>query len=158
MFSRGGVRSDVPPEALPDRLLNSVCVAAVAIGVYAPWLTVNPALPADTAVPASSFTGMGAGVEVFDVVVFGVVGLGLFLRWLSTQKSAEAAVTLSTGLGIAGFCLLYLATAPRIGFTGTFVPAAGWYLTMSTGLLLTLTGGTELLSADITHRVQSVKN
>lgn len=148
----------MPPEALPDRLLYSVCVAAVAVGVYAPWLTVNPALPADTAVPASSVTGTTAGVEVFDVVVFGVVGLGLFLRWLSTRKPAEAAVTLSTGIGIAGFCLLYLTTAPRIGFTGTFVPAAGWYLTMSTGLLLTLAGGTELLSADITHRVNSVTN
>jgi len=125
----------------------SSSVIAVAVGVALPWLTVNPTTAPATPIPAVSLAGMDAGIGIFDGILLAITGVGILLRRCSQRRWVAAGVTLLTGLGVGGFCVLYLSTSALVGFDATFVPAPGWYLSLVGGLTLALTGGAGLLGS-----------
>lgn len=55
-------------------------------------------------------------------------------------------VTLVVGVGTAAFPMYYLSSSTLIGFSATFVPALGWYLTILGGVLFSVVGGLQLPS------------
>lgn len=119
---------------------------SIAVGAYLPWLRTNPNLPPDAEIPTIYFTGMGAGFEGFDFALLGAVGLVLLVRAVSTRTMARTATTLAVGLGTIVFPEYYLSRSTLIGFSATFVPALGWYLTVLGGVLFTVAGGLKLPS------------
>ena len=133
-------------ESRRDRILVSAGVITVAIGASLPWLQTNPTLPSDAEIPAIYYSGMDAGLEAFDVPLLGLVGFVLVLRAVSSRERLQTGFTLLTGAGTVAFCALYLSRSSLVGFTATFVPASGWYLTVLGGASLTLAGGLRSLS------------
>jgi len=129
----------VTVESLRDRILIGAGVIAVSAGAYPPWLKTNPKLTPDAEIPAIYILGMNAGFEAFDFALLGFVALVLVFR-VSSRKGLQSVVTLLTGVGTVLFCGLYL-SGSLTGFTATFVPALGWYLTVLGGVLLTVVGG-----------------
>ncbi|WP_224447346.1 hypothetical protein [Haloprofundus salilacus] len=119
---------------------------SIAVGAYLPWLRTNPNLPPDAKIPTVYYTGMGAGFEGFDFALLGAIGLVLLVRVVSTRTMARTATTLAVGLGTIVFPAYYLSMSTLIGFSATFVPALGWYLTVLGGVLFTVVGGLELPS------------
>ena len=117
---------------------------SIAVGTYLPWLRIHPDLPSDAEIPTIYYTGMEAGFERFDFVLLGAVGLTLFVRVGSARTMARTATTLAVGLGAIVLPAYYLSQSTLIAFSGTFVPALGWYLTVLGGVLITVTGGLEL--------------
>ena len=95
---------------------------------------------------AVHYTGMGAGFEGFDFALLGVVGLVLLVHAVSAQTMARTAMTLAVALGTTLFPAYYLSQSTLIGFSATFVPALGWYLTVLGGILFTVAGGLKLPS------------
>lgn len=132
--------------SLDGRILACVGMIAVSIGVYLPWLKTNPNLPPDAEIPAIYYAGMNAGFEGFDVALFGAVGLVLILRVTSLKKRVRSVFTFLTGVGTVVFCAFYLSGPSLTGFTATFVPALGWYLTVLGGVFLTVAGGRQVPS------------
>ena len=119
-------------------------VVSIAVGTYLPWLRINPDLPPDAEIPTVYYTGMDAGFERFDFVLLGAAGLALFVRVGSARTMTQTATTLAVGLGAIVLPAYYLSQSTLIAFSGTFVPALGWYLTVLGGVLITVTGGLEL--------------
>lgn len=138
-------------ESLRDKILISVGVIAVSAGAYLPWLKINPNLPPDAEIPSIYIPGMNAGFEAFDFVLLSLAGLVLVFR-VSSRKRLQSVFTLLTSVGTVLFCGFYL-SGSLTGFTATFVPAYGWYLTAFGGVLLTVVGG--LQSASIIQRPEA---
>ena len=136
----------MPNESLRDRILLASAVIAVIVGAYLPWLRTNPNLPPDAGIPSIYISGMGAGFAGFDVVLLSLVGLILVLRATGTRKLFQTVLTLLTGIGTVGFCVLYLTESSLTGFSATFVPALGWFLALLGGVLLVVAGGRHLPS------------
>ncbi len=128
-----------------DRILVGSGVIAISIGVFLPWLKINPNLPPDAKV-LSVQNYMNAGFSTFDCALLGLVGLVLGFRVVSSHERLETALTLLTGIGTVVFCAHYLSGSSLTGFTTMFVPALGWYLTILGGALLTAAGGLRLPS------------
>ncbi|MDG5777424.1 hypothetical protein VB773_21765 [Haloarculaceae archaeon H-GB2-1] len=127
-----------------DKILMGAGVIAVSAGVYFPWLKTNPNLPSDADIPAIYYFGMNAGLEAFDYTLLSLVGLILVLHAVSSRKLLQSGFTLLTGVGTVVSCALYLAGPSLTGFTATFVPSLGWYLTVLGGVLLTVAGTLQL--------------
>lgn len=129
---------------------------SIAVGAYLPWLRTNPNLPPDAEIPTVYYTGMSTGFEGFDFALLGVVGLALLVRVVSTRTIARTTTTLAVGLGTIVFPAYYLFQSTLIGFSATFVPALGWYLTVLGGVLFTVVGGLKLPS--IIRRPKTIAN
>lgn len=138
-------------ESLRDKILIGVGVIAVSAEAYLPWLKTNPNLPPDAEIPTIYIPGMNAGFEAFDFALLSLAGLVLVFR-ASSRKRLQSAFTLLAGVGTVLFCGLYL-SGSLTGFTATFVPAHGWYLTVFGGVLLTVVGG--LQSASMIQRPEA---
>lgn len=123
---------------------------AVAVGTYLPWLKMNPNLPPEAEIPTVYYTGMRAGFEGFDFALLGAIGLVVLFRAVGFRTPIRTAVTLVAGVGTAVFPVYYLSHSTLIGFSATFVPALGWYLTVLGGVLFSVAGGLQLLS--VVHR------
>lgn len=119
---------------------------SIVVGAYLPWLRTNPNLPSDAKIPTIYYTGMGAGFEGFDFALLGAAGLVLLVRARSTRPMVRTVTTLSVGLGAIVFPAYYLSRSAMIGFSASFVPALGWYLTVLGGVLFMAAGGLELPS------------
>lgn len=133
-------------ESLRHRLLIGASVIAISAGAYLPWLKTNPNHLPDAEIPMVYNSGMNAGFEAFDFALLSLVGLVLVLRAISLWKQLQSVFTLLTGVVTVLFCALYLSDSSLHGFTATFVPALGWYLTVLGGSLLTVIGGVQLPS------------
>ncbi|WP_435158111.1 hypothetical protein [Haladaptatus sp. DFWS20] len=134
---------------LGNKILVAGGAVAVAVGAYLPWLRTNPNLPPDAEVPTIYYTGMGAGFEGFDFALLGAVGLVLLLR----GASFRIPIRIVAGVGTAVFPVYYLSYSTLFGFSATFVPALGWYLTVLGGILLSVAGGLQLPS--LIHRLKA---
>lgn len=134
---------------LRTKILLADGAVAVAVGAYLPWLRVNPNLPPNAEIPTIYYTGMGAGFEGFDFALLGAVGLVLLLR----RASFRTPIRMVVGVGTAVFPVYYLSNSTLIGFSATFVPALGWYLTVLSGILLSAAGGLHLPS--LIHRLKA---
>lgn len=139
--------------SLRDEILVGAGVIAVSVGAYRPWLKISPDLPPGAEIPTVYYSGMNAGFEAFDFALLGLAGLVLGLRAVSSRERLQSVCTLLTGVGTALFCVLYLSRSSLTGFTATFVPAFGWYLTVLGGVLLTAVGG--LQSASVFQRSEA---
>ena len=133
-------------KSLQERSLVGAGLIAISIGAYLPWLKTNPSLPSDAQVPQILLPGMNAGLEGLDFALLGLVGLALVLRGASSRKRLQTVFTLLAGVGPVVLCALCLSGSSLAGFTATFVPALGWYLTVLGGVLLTIAGGLQLPS------------
>ncbi|MEA5389284.1 hypothetical protein VB779_21235 [Haloarculaceae archaeon H-GB11] len=129
---------------LRNKLLIAWGTIAVAVGTYLPWLRTNPNLPPDVEIPTIYYTGMSAGFEGFDFALLGAVGLVILLHTVDFQTPTPIVVTLVVGVGTAVFPMYYLSSSTMIGFSATFVPALGWYLTILGGVLFSVAGGLQL--------------
>jgi len=127
-----------------SKILIAGGTAAVAVGTYLPWLGTNPELPPDAQIPILYSPGMGVGIERFDVALLCAVGLVLLVRAGHRRTVARSATPLAVGLGTLIFPVYYLSQSTLTGFSATFVPALGWYLTITGGALFTVAGGLEL--------------
>ena len=128
------------------KILIAGGTVAVAVGTYLPWLGTNPDLPPDAQIPILYSPGMGVGIERFDFALLFAVGLVLLVRAGRKRTVARSATQLAVGIGTLTFPAYYLSQSTLIGFSATFVPALGWYLTITGGALFTVAGGLELQS------------
>ena len=124
---------------------------AVAVGTYLPWIQPNPNLASGAEIPMISYYGMNAGFEGFDFALLGAVALLTFLSGVGFQPSVSTVMTLVVGIGITVFSGYYMSGYGLVGFSATFVPALGWYLTLLGGVLLSVAGGVQVIS--VIHRV-----
>ncbi|QLG26544.1 hypothetical protein HUG10_02860 [Halorarum halophilum] len=129
-----------------DKILIVGGTVAVAVGTYLPWLRTNPNLPPNAKIPIIYYTGMSAGFEGFDFALLGAVGFTLLLHGVSFRTPIRTVVTLVVGVGMAVFPVYYLSYSTLFGFSATFVPALGWYLTFLGGVLFSVAGGRQLPS------------
>lgn len=136
-------RMDIEPG---KKILLIGGTVSIAVGAYLPWLRTDPNLSPDARIPTIYYTGMGAGFEGFDFALLGAVGLVLLVRAVGTRTMTRTATTLAVGLGTIVFSVYYLSQSTLIGFSATFVPALGWYLTVLGGVLFTVAGGLGLPS------------
>lgn len=128
------------------KILLAGGTVSVAVGTYLPWLKTNPNLPPDAKIPTIYYTGMNSGFEGFDFALLSAVGLVLLSHVISLQTEIRTGTTLAVGLGLIVFPAYYLSHSTLFGFSGTFVPALGWYLTVLGGVLFTVVGGLQLPS------------
>ena len=133
-------------KSLWERSLVGAGVITISIGAYLPWLKTNPSLPSDAQVPQILLPGMNTGLEGLDFALLGLVGLSLVLRGISLRKRLQTVFTLLAGVGPVALCALCLSGSSLAGFTATFVPMLGWYLTVLGGVLLIIAGGFQLPS------------
>ena len=133
-------------KSLRDKILVGGGIVAVVIGTYLPWLKTNSNLPPDAEIPTIYYSGMNAGFEAFDFALLGAAGLVLLLHGVSSRTQVQPVVTLLAGVGIVVFPPYYLSGSTLLGFSATFVPALGWYLTVLGGLIFSIAGGLRLPS------------
>ncbi|WP_435101466.1 hypothetical protein [Halarchaeum sp. P4] len=128
-----------------DRLLTAGGALAIPVGTSLPWVRLNPTLPPDAEIPTLRLAGASPGIEAFDVALLGLVALVLLVG-AGTRPRLRFVVTVAAGVGTVSLCAFFLSTSSLVGFTATFVPALGWYLTVLGGALFAVTGGRHLLS------------
>lgn len=147
-------------------VLTVVSLITVGLGVWLPWLIVEPGY--DGPVPQLYISGMETGIAGQDYVILGVATVGLVATLaLSTcyrRRRLGGLVRGVTGLLIVSSTSLWIAgttgldalwwfvstNAPETGTLDVFVLGAGVYLTLFGGLLLLIGGGAELsLGRDI---------
>lgn len=126
-------------------------VVAIAVGVWLPWIAVNPEYGARF--PRFYVSGMGYRIEVFDWLILGFVALGVgnATELAGRRDRAAAAGRAVAGLGVALLTLLWVSDWGGIGCL--FVPAVE--LTFGTacryshgpGVFTTALGGALLMSA-----------
>lgn len=128
-------------------LLALAGTAAVTLGAYLPWLTVNPSLPADAEVPTVYYPGMDAGIAGFDLLLVALAVLVFVLHAIDYREPIRSATTIVTSVVTVLACVGYLFLSPTIGIGATFVPDLGWYLTFAGGVALAATGGMGMVVA-----------
>lgn len=144
---------------LAVELATLVGVAAVAVGVWLPWIVINPEYPARYL--RLYVSGIGYRIEGFDWWILGLVALGVGNGVdLSGRRDRAAGVARSmAGLAVVLLTLLWVADwagidclyVPVVDLTvGTFCRYAhgpGVFVTTFGGALLMLTGSYQFVTA-----------
>lgn len=128
-------------------------VIAISVGSYLPWVKLDPGLPPDAAIPMVYVSALNAGFDGFDLALLGVTGVVLLLRRVSSPRWVQSVVTLLVGAGTTLLCAYYLSTSSFVGVTALYVPALGWYLVLTGGLLLSVAGGCQ--SPSVLRRLEA---
>lgn len=111
----------------------------VVLGVYLPWIRVEPGLPASTPIPAILIAGMNHGFETTGGLVLVLLGIGLIVSVLLNSVRKIAMVLFTVGVFTVAISLQNLLGGGYI--LGVFVPALGVYVTLIGGVGLLLSSG-----------------
>ena len=143
---------------LAVELTTVICLAAIVLGVWLPWLVVHPEHTGP--VPRFYISGMRYGIEASDWWILGVAGLGVGNAVdLSGRRDRAAGVAgavagtgalLLTLLGVESLpACLYLPEPIAFGHATdcVYVYGPGIFLTALGGALLALAGGYQFLTA-----------
>lgn len=134
-------------------------VAAVAVGVWLPWIAINPEYPARF--PRLYISGMGYRIEAFDWWFLGLVALGVGNAVdLSGRRDRAAGVARTfAGLGVVLLALLWVGEWSSLeclyipvldttfGASCRYAYGPGVFLTALGGSLLALAGGYQFVTA-----------
>ncbi|WP_276300317.1 hypothetical protein [Halorussus lipolyticus] len=130
------------------RLVAFAGAGGVAVGTWLPWLMVRPGYQGP--VPAIHLAGMETGIAGLDwlaltaaaVALLGVLPVELMPVSVPLLGGARAAVVTTVAGGFVAVLTVYYLLSS--GFLGTFVPAAGFYLTALGGVHLSMGGALRL--------------
>jgi hypothetical protein len=122
-------------------LAGAVLAAA---GTPLPWVVVAPG---QRVVPAVFLDGMGWRVGGFDVVVLGVLAVGLVAAAAHCGRRRGGHLLVATGVLVA-LLAVYGPLASVGGFLGTFLPGPGAGVTLLGGLLLVAAGRRQARAVD----------
>lgn len=110
--------------------------ALAAAGTLVPWVVTAPG---QQVVPSVFLDGMGWRVGGFDVVVLGVLAVGLVAAAANRRRRRGGHLLAATGALVAVLAV-YGPFASIGGFLGTFVPGPGAAVTLLGGVLLVVAG------------------
>lgn len=111
----------------------------VVLGVYLPWVRVEPGLPASAPIPAIYIAGMNHGFETTGGLVLVLLGIGLAVSVLLNDARTRALVMFAGGVFTVAVSLQNLLGGGYM--LGVFVPAVGVYVTLIGGIGLLLSAG-----------------
>lgn len=133
---------------LAAALVSLAGAGGVAVGTWLPWLAVRPGR--DEPVPAVHPSAMDSGLAGVDWLLLAVAAVGLLGVALADRSpdarlggARAAGVTIVAGGLAAAVAVVALLSN---GLLGTFVPAAGFYLTVLGGVHLSVGGVLRLRS------------
>jgi len=118
-----------------------LCALTVAVGSYVPWARPNPAQDSHR---LPIFSKAEAGIELVSVFTLVPVVLVVALLALRVTGRLLSVALLGTGGTVTLIALFYVWELSLVGFDGSFVPAAGWYLTLGAGFVLLVLGAGRL--------------
>ncbi|QKY19483.1 hypothetical protein B4589_003475 [Halolamina sp. CBA1230] len=134
-------------------------VAAVAVGVWLPWIVINPEYPARF--PRLYVSGMGYRIEGFDWWILGLVALGVGIGVAFSGRRDRVASVARGVTGLVVVLLTLLWAGDRGGLDCLYVPVVdlafgascryahgpGVFVTAFGGVLLILAGGYQFVTA-----------
>lgn len=111
----------------------------IVLGVYLPWIRVEPRLPAKAPIPAIYIAGMNHGFEAAGGLILILLVIGLAVKIFLNSARKVALVMIVVGMITVAASLQNLLGGGYI--LGVFVPAIGVYVTMIGGIGLLLSAG-----------------